>query len=142
MTMSSGYEFSSSQNELFQDLANKMRFVGILLLIGGILSLVIGIFVTGLGIFVQKEGIPIGSAVNAIIQGIFLWLIGNWTRKAAAGFSRIVTTTNNDIENLMGAMDELRKLYTLQYVLAIITIIFIGLVFVISLIGGLIAAFS
>jgi hypothetical protein len=52
-------------------------------------------------------------------------------------FSRIVKTTNSDIENLMIAMGELRKLYTLQYILAIITVVFIALAFILGIIGGL-----
>ena len=142
MTNSPGYEFNNSQNELFQDLAKKMNFVGILLLIGGILSLIMGIFVTFVWIFMQKEDIAIGTGINGIIQGIFLCLIGTWTRKAALGFSRIVKTTHNDIENLMGAMGELRKLYTLQYILAIITIVFISLIFIFGLITSLMIVFN
>ncbi len=142
MTTSPGYEFNTSQNELFQDLARKMNFVGILLLIGGILSLIMGIFVTVVWTFIQKEDIPLSSGINSIIQGIFLFLIGSWTRKAALGFFRIVQTTNNDIENLMGAIGELRKLYTLQYFLVIITIVFIAFIFIFGIIANFIAVFN
>lgn len=141
MTASPGYEFNTSQNELFADLAKKMKFVGILLLIGGILTVIMGLFITVSWIFVQQEDVPISSGISSIIQGVFLIFIGNWTRKAALGFSRIVKTTNNDIENLMGAMGELRKLYTLQYVLAIILIVFIVFMLVISIITSVITAF-
>ncbi len=142
MTNSSGYEFNSSQNDIFKDLANKMRFVGVLLLISGIISLILGIFVTLSWISIQKEDVPINSGITSIIQGVFILSIGIWTRKAAVGFSRIVKTTNNDIENLMIAMGELRKLYTLQYVLAIITVVIIGLVFILSIIEALSAAIN
>ncbi len=140
MTSSPGYEFNASQNELFQDLAKKMNFVGFLLLIGGILSLVMGIFEIVFWIFIQKENNPISIEISNIIQGIFFMLIGTWTRKAALGFSQIVETTNNDIENLMGAMGELRKLYTLQYFLAIITIAFIAVIFIFAIIVSFNAA--
>ncbi len=133
MTISSNYEFNNSQNEIFQDLANKMRFVGILLLVGGIFSTIIGVAVIFVGIFLQKEDIFINSGMSSIIQGILFLLISSWIRKAALGFFQIVKTTNNDIENLMSAISELRKLYTLQYVLAIIMIIFIGLSLIISM---------
>ena len=134
MTASSGYEFDASQNELFKDISKKMSLVGTLSLIGGILSLVMGIFVTIVWLFIQKDNVHIRNGINGIIQGGFLLLIGNWTSKAAQGFLRIVKTTDNDIENLMGALGELRKLYTLQYNLAIIGIVFIAFIFVLSII--------
>ncbi len=137
MTTSLGYEFNPSQNKVFEDLAKKMNLVGILLLFGGIFNLTIAIIVSVFLLFIQQKSIPISSAINGIIQGAFLALLGTWTRNAAVGFSRIVKTTNNDIENLMGAMGELRKLYTLQYFLAIITIVFIILVFIVSIVGSL-----
>jgi len=49
-----------------------------------------------------------------IIQGIVQIIIGFWTNKAASAFKQIVATQGNDIENLMGALRELRKLYTLS----------------------------
>ena len=142
MTTSSSYEFNTSQNEIFRDLAKKMHFVGLLLLISGIISLIIGILVTFNLSSLQTEDISLSSGINGILQGVFLLLIGIWTRKAAVSFSSIVKTTNNDIENLMSAMSELRKLYTLQYFLAIITVVFISLVFIVGIIGGIVGALS
>lgn len=134
MTTTSNYEFNESQNELFADLAKKMNFVGILMLVGGIISLILGIVVI---INVIVNGAPLNGSLNSIIQGVFLIFVGTWTRKASMAFSRIVKTTNSDIENLMIAMGELRKLYTLQYILAIITVVFIALAFILGIIGGL-----
>jgi hypothetical protein len=113
------YEFSNSQNELIQHLADKMRFVGyFLIVLGAILTLV------GLISLVK------GGGVSAIVNGTIQLLIGFWTQKAAASFARIVKTQGNDMQNLMGALGELRKLYTLQYWLYIIAIVF-TLIFVI-----------
>jgi len=67
-----------------------------------------------------------GGLAN-IIQGIVQIIIGFWTNKAASAFKQIVTTQGNDIENLMGALGELRKLYTLQYWLYIVALIFVAL---------------
>ncbi len=55
MTISSNYEFNSSQNEIFKDLAQKMRFVGILLLVGGIFSIIVGLSLIFVGIFLRKR---------------------------------------------------------------------------------------
>lgn len=142
MTTSSSYEFNTSQNDIFQDLAKKMNFFGLLLLISGVISLLIGILVTFNLFSIQIEDIFLSSGINGILEGVFLLLIGIWTRKAAVGFSRIFKTTNNDIENLMNAMSELRKLYTLKYFLAIITVVFISLVFIVGIIGGITGALS
>ncbi|MEB3282761.1 MAG: hypothetical protein VKK42_27965 [Lyngbya sp.] len=129
----SGYEFSRSQNELIGDLAKKMNFVAILLIaIGvlGILSAIINLFTA----IAAPEKIAI--VVNNLIQGLFSLLIGTWTRNAAQAFKQIVTTAGTDIQNLMIALGELRKLYTLQYWLVIIALIFflIALVFVVIMV--------
>jgi hypothetical protein len=98
-----GYEFDQSQNQLVRDLAQKMRFVSYFLIALGVL-LIVG------GIFNLRRG-EIGSIISGVVQVI----IGFWTHKAASAFQKIVTTQGSDIENLMGALGELRKLYTLQY---------------------------
>lgn len=95
-----------------------MRFVsyflialGVLLILSGILSLRVG-------------------GLSSIIQGIVQLLIGIWTTKAASSFQLIVKTQGSDIENLMNALGELKKLYTLQYwvfILALILVV-IGIV--------------
>ena len=130
----SGYEFSSSQNELIGDLAQKMNFVAILLIAFGILGIL-----TGLINLFRALGTPetAGIVLSNIIQGVFSLLIGTWTRNAAKAFKKIVTTAGTDIENLMMALGELRKLYTLQYWLVIIGLVFILIGLVIAVIAGI-----
>lgn len=115
------YEFSSSQNELITQLAEKMRFVAY--------------FTIGLGVLIAIGGLftVLRGGISNIITGVVQIIIGVWTNKAASSFKLIVNTQGNDIENLMGALGELRKLYTLQYWLLILTLIFaaLGLVLVI-----------
>jgi hypothetical protein len=120
------YEFSNSQNELIKQLADKMRFVSYFAIALGILTAIGGIFTLSRGGF------------GNIVAGVVQILIGIWTNNAASSFHRIVDTQGNDIENLMGALGELRKLYVLQYWLLIVTIIFvlIGIVIAIGL-GGI-----
>lgn len=136
MTLSE-YEFSSSQNELIGDLAKKMSFVAILSIAAGIVVLIFGI-ITLVAAF--AEPVRFSEAINMLIQGIFFLLIGTWTRKAGLGFKRIVTTAGSDIENLMGALGELRKLYTLQYWLVILLLVFVILGIVAGIILGFVAA--
>lgn len=121
----SNYEFSGSQNELIKNLADKMRFVSYILIVAGVL-------ITISGVITLFQG-GVGNIINGVVQVI----LGIWTNKAADAFKQIVVTQGNDIENLMGALGELRKLYTVQYWLYIIALIFIGIFFVLGLIAGI-----
>lgn len=140
--MIQGYEFTSSQNELIGDLGKKMNFVGILTIVGGVLSLVLGIaslFIPGFGSGAIGQGGAPGQGgitldFSSFLQGLFLLITGLWIRNAAQSFKRVVTTTGSDIENILGALGELRKLYNLQYWLAIALLV----TFAVILIAGLI----
>lgn len=123
---SGSYEFNSTQEKLVQALANKMRFVSFFLIAIGILR-----FITGIVTLIR--GAPL---INAIISGIIMLLIGFWTYTAASSFNRIVKTQGNDIENLMNALKELRKLYTLQFWLFIIVLIAIIIAIIASIFTG------
>ncbi len=118
------YEFSSSQNELITQLAEKMRFVAY--------------FTIGLGVLVAIAGLftLLRGGISNIITGVVQIIIGVWTNKAASSFKLIVNTQGNDIENLMGALGELRKLYTLQYWLLILSLIFAALGLVLALVSA------
>lgn len=118
------YEFSSSQNELIKQLAEKMRFVAYFLIGVGVLIAISGLFTLLRG--------GIGNIINGVVQII----IGVWTNKAASSFQLMVDTQGNDIENLMGALGELRKLYTLQYWLLILTLVFMVIGLVLAIFSG------
>ncbi|PSO54232.1 MAG: hypothetical protein BRC40_06060 [Cyanobacteria bacterium QH_8_48_120] len=128
---SGSYEFNSTQEKLVQALANKMRFVSFFLIAIGILRFIIGIVAL-------IRGAPLIDTIisGAIISGIIILLIGFWTYTAASSFNRIVKTQGNDIENLMNALKELRKLYTLQFWLFIIVLIAIIIAIIASIFTG------
>ncbi|PSO58386.1 MAG: hypothetical protein BRC59_15205 [Cyanobacteria bacterium SW_4_48_29] len=128
---SGSYEFNSTQEKLVQALANKMRFVSFFLIAIGILR-----FITGIVALIR--GAPLIDTIisGAIISGIIILLIGFWTYTAASSFNRIVKTQGNDIENLMNALKELRKLYTLQFWLFIIVLIAIIIAIIASIFTG------
>ncbi|PSO92314.1 MAG: hypothetical protein BRC46_08850 [Cyanobacteria bacterium QS_6_48_18] len=128
---SGSYEFNSTQEKLVQALANKMRFVSFFLIAIGILR-----FITGIVALIR--GTPLIDTIisGAIISGIIILLIGFWTYTAASSFNRIVKTQGNDIENLMNALKELRKLYTLQFWLFIIVLIAIIIAIIASIFTG------
>ncbi len=114
------FEFDASQNALFSDLAQKMGFVGLLFIALGALTILGGVF-NGVG------------GLSNIFVGVLYILIGLWTKNASDAFRRIVDTQGSDITNLMTALGQLRKLYTLQYWAIIISIIFIVLALIAAL---------
>ncbi|SKB12177.1 conserved membrane hypothetical protein [Planktothrix sp. PCC 11201] len=124
------YEFNESQNQLILDLSKKMLFVSYFLIAGGILGAIGGVIVLLKGGF------------GELVQGVILLITGIWTINAAKAFKLIVDTQGNDIENLMGALGQLRKLYTLQYWLFLIAIIFMAIALILTLIFGIAAVGS
>jgi len=131
--MTQGYEFTGSQNELIGDLGRKMNFVGILMILGAILSLITGLIT----LFMARTKGTVD--LSALVQGIFLMVTGLWTRNAAQSFKRVVTTTGSDIENILGALGELRKLYSLQYWFIIWMLIALAVIFIIGLLATVFA---
>ncbi|MGL5135972.1 MAG: hypothetical protein ACRC78_25860 [Planktothrix sp.] len=127
------YEFNESQNQLILDLSKKMRFVSYFLIVSGALGVISGFITISRGI----EG-----GFSGIVQGVILLVTGIWTINSAKAFQLIVNTQGNDIENLMGALGQLRKLYTLQYWLFLIAVIFMVIGLIITIILGITAGGS
>jgi hypothetical protein len=64
-----------------------------------------------------------GIALNAAVVGLFYLLMGSWTRSAGGAFRKIVDTRGNDISNLMNGLAALHRMYSLVYMLLIITLL-------------------
>ena len=122
---SQSYEFTSTQDRLISELSNKMRFVSYVLIVIGALLIFAGLVSINQGGF------------GSVIYGIVQLLVGVWTNKAASSFRKIAATQGNDINNLMDALAELRKLYTLQYWLFILALVFIVIGLVTAIIYNL-----
>lgn len=122
------FEFSNTQENTIGSLAGKMRFVGTLLLIVGVLSVLGGIFV----LLSQAPG-----GIGGLIQGGTYTVIGLWTRNAADSFRQIVDTQGSDVSNLMQALGQLLRLYTLQYWLIMILVVIAGAGLIAALLGTL-----
>jgi len=112
---SENYEFNQSQNQLILDLSKKMMFVSYFMIAGGALGVLAGLIAFARGGF------------GGVVQGVILLIVGFWTNNASKAFQSIVNTEGNDIENLMGALAGLRKLYTLQFWLMIISLVFMAI---------------
>jgi hypothetical protein len=117
-TSSGEYEFSDSENIVLRELAASMSFVGTFNVIGGILLVLLGVLAMfGVG--------PL--ALIYIVQGIVNFLVGIWTRSSAGAFLRVVQTEGNDIANMMQALGDLRRVYNLQKIVIIVTLVFVAL---------------
>jgi hypothetical protein len=101
------YEFPESENALFRNLAWKMHFVGLFLISIGLLTIAIGGLVLHIG---------------PILTGTYSAILGIWTQRASTAFKSIVDTQGKDVTHLLEALEDLRKLYTLQYWLCVLTL--------------------
>jgi len=82
---------------MMRDLAKKMNFCGdIGDCAGGILGILAGV----IALLTASTNATGDGSLNFsnLIQGIFLLLIGIWTRNAAIAFKRVVNTTGRDVE--------------------------------------------
>lgn len=136
------FEFNESQNQLIGSLARMMAVVGLVMIFFGLLQMFNG--VTSLFLArkpdriieaAQKAGVseeqlgalrealsggfwssPITvSAIAFVLAGLFLFLVGLWTRQAGVGFAGIVLTQGKDISRLMEALGSLHRKYGLIY---------------------------
>jgi hypothetical protein len=103
------YEFKTNENRIIGQLASKMHFVGLFLLTMGLL--IIGI------------GVAVVFHVGPIISGTLACVVGLWTQRASMSFKNVVQTEGDDITHLMDALDDLRKLYSLQYWLLVLGVL-------------------
>ncbi len=102
------YEFQESENALFRNLAWKMHFVGMF-------SISIGLLIIARGGLMFHMG--------PILTGTIAAILGIWTQRASAAFKDIVDTQGKDVTHLLDALEDLRKLYTLQYWLCVLTLV-------------------
>ena len=104
------YEFKPQENKIIGELAAKMHFVGLFLLASGLL-------VIGIGVIVHHYG-PITS-------GTLFCVVGLWTQRASVSLKSVVYTEGKDISHLISALEDLRKLYSLQFWLLILALLFV-----------------
>ncbi len=116
----SQYEFNEHQNEIIHDMSKKMRRVSWALRLIAIPVSILYIL-QQLPDF-QEQGLYISFDVIQIIVYI---VISRWIAKMASSFKLIVQTESNDLENLMMALGEMRKLYRLQRGILEITLAFL-----------------
>ena len=132
------YEFDSKQNRVIEELARAMQWIATPLQLVGFLYGLAAVlsFVHAIGHAEAAFG-----AVWAFLGGLFFLGLGGWTRKAAQSFQRVVTTSGTDIDNLMDALDDLRKAFSLLSVVVKIYVALILIALIAGLVGILFSAF-
>ncbi len=106
------YEFTETENQTIGTLANRMKWVGLLLIaIGSTTGLA---SIVSLGQSALMSSLNLNALIFLLLAVVFL-LTGVWTKNAGKSFSLIVETTGSDIGNLMDALTSLLKLYYMQF---------------------------
>lgn len=138
------FEFDESQNKLIGGLAGKMGLVGFVMVFFGLLQMINGVATLFMSrspdrviaaaekagmskeqLGTLKESLEGGfwsspitaSAVGFALAGLFLFLVGFWTRQAAVGFAGIALTKGKDISRLMDALGAMYRKYEMIYTL-------------------------
>jgi hypothetical protein len=127
------YEFSSQENTVIGELADKMRFVGLFLMIAGVLTLILAF----VGTFARATGSlhEVSGHGGGFVSGMVNLFLGIWSRRAAASLRQIVDTRGRDISNLMNALGELLKMYQLQYWILVIALVILAVAVPVVLVG-------
>jgi len=124
MMMSDAVEFTPEQNVVLVRLAQRMRAVGIALMV---LAALLGLRAT-LG--ADELGLL------AVQAGIVLGFTGFWSVRAATELSRVATTEGADMSHLMNALGEIRKLYELQFWIFLAAALLLGVTVLMALTGA------
>ncbi len=121
-----GYEFTMAQNATIQVLANRMKFIGFLYLAGAAFVALAGIY--------SLLNSPL-MAIGLFSEVAFFGFMGWWTYKGAGSFHAIVQTKGSDITHLMDALEDLRKIYNLNFwlMIVILSIWVIGIIIAVIL---------
>jgi hypothetical protein len=106
------YEFSDLHKDSFRALAASVSFVGVCTLLFAGLSVVFALGEAYMG-FVPNG---IGTAAVAAVYGVMAW----WMVSAGRSLSAMVRTRGQDIERLMEAVVQLRRLFGLARVVIIV----------------------
>jgi hypothetical protein len=129
-------EFSGEQGETIGSLGTSMRAVGLFFVVLGLWVVVAAAFTANLGVM---EALRRPSSWIILLQGVLAVIIGVWTRAAGSEFQRVATTAGADIQHLMDAVVQLRKVYRLQWLLILAAMVLLALFVVATLFTPILA---
>jgi steroid 5-alpha reductase family enzyme len=111
------------QNLVLGDLAFRMRAVGDALMGLALLLVVLAVF-------------GAGSSLIEAQAGIVLALIGFWSYRAGTELRRVARTEGSDVQHLMNALGEIRKLYDLQFWIFLAVALLLAVSLLVAITGG------
>ena len=111
-----GYEFNNSENRIIRKLSQAMRYLSVAFIALGLAYILSG----ALFAWRTKSFLPF---INSSFLGFIAVLFGCWTGEAATDFKSIVETHGSDIDSLLHALKELRKLFSLQFGLTLLMLV-------------------
>jgi len=114
------FEFTEAQKDRFRALAGSVSFVGVCTMLFGAMAVIFALGAAYAG-FVANG---VGLAVGAVLLLVMAW----WTVSAGRSLSALVTTRGRDVERLMEAVEQLRRLFGF----ARVAIIVVALLLVVS----------
>jgi len=97
------FEFTEAQKERFRALAGSVSFVGVCTMLFGAMGVLFALGAAYSGFAANGVGIAVGTALLLVMA----W----WTVSAGRSLSAIVSTRGRDIERLMEAVEQLRRLF-------------------------------
>lgn len=112
MPGSDPFEFSDEQKESFRALATSMSFLGACTMILGGLAAVFGLGA------IYESLVPNG--IFAGIYAVILILMASWMLAAGRSLSAMMRTRGRDVQYLMEAVTQLRRLFGMSLVLLMI----------------------
>jgi hypothetical protein len=107
------YEFKESENKVIGGLASKMHWVGLIMLAIGLIVIAMGVVNSG----------HLAFHIGPILSGSLSCLVGLWTQRASVSLKNVVHTEGHDISHLIAALEDLRRLYSLQFWLFVLGLI-------------------
>lgn len=129
------YEFNDEQSRIIVDLASGVRVVGLLLfLLGFFQAVTLVATLTRIGWHNRLAGPFLLAGAGALIYLSLGW----WFNKSSAAFINVAATQGRDIDNLMVALNELRKPFSLIRTLILV----FGVFLLMGLVAALIEAYS
>lgn len=132
------FEFDSQQNQVIGDLAAAMRWVAAPLIFLGVLYA----FAAVLAVFhVFRQPASLFSVIVIALVSFLLWSLGQWITQAAESFQQVVTTGGRDISNMMDALANLRKLFTVLSTFVKIYVVIVVVTLVVTLVVIIVEAF-
>lgn len=129
MNASQQYEFDESQKAVIERLYGSMRSTYNYLRMTGIL---VGLMAVLLMVDCFREGNlrHLDKPVNVLAAALMLLVIGNSTWKVALSFHRLVTTSGQNITDLLSGLDKLREMYSRVNLVATIWVAVLAVVLV------------